>query len=53
MLTRSKVFDIARLLLAGSIGAAVVWYLTLDKPSKNYLKSIAKQVPYLPGRYAV
>ena len=40
-----------------AIGSIVVelaaWYGTRDPAQRRYLASVVKQIPHLPGRYAV
>ncbi len=46
-------YTIWRILMLGVSILLLTCWLTLDKTRKSYLKSIFRQVPYLPGRYTV
>jgi hypothetical protein len=44
---------IGRIVTIGVSLLLLTRWLSLDKTRKSYLRSIFRQLPYLPGRYAV
>jgi hypothetical protein len=42
---------VKKLVLLSLIAGAVAGYSRMDESQKRYVKHLAKQVPYLPGRY--
>lgn len=43
--------QLKRLMLLGLLAGLAAGYSRLDESQKRYMKHLARQAPYLPGRY--
>lgn len=51
--TNGLVNTMGRIVMIGVLVFLLVRWLSLDRTQQGYLKSILRDLPHLPGRYAV